>query len=131
MGKEKTQQQTPTMDQGQVLHVHEGRTWVFSGIVIGREGVLETIRLFRVAQTPIKRHIKLQGGANPFDPAWEVYARETLRRENGRHIEGKRQLLMLWKQQKGLCPHCHQKITKLTGWHNHHKVQYCSNKTFM
>jgi len=37
-------------------------------------------------------------------------------------LKGKRLLLTLWKQQKGLCPRCHQKITKLTGWHNHHKV---------
>jgi RNA-directed DNA polymerase len=37
-------------------------------------------------------------------------------------LRGKRQLLVLWKSQKGLCPQCHQRITKLTGWHNHHKV---------
>src|SRR6266487_4422097 len=54
------------------FHVHEGRNWVFSGVVIGRDGVLETVRLFRATQTPIKRHIKVRGEANPFDPAWEV-----------------------------------------------------------
>ncbi len=35
-------------------------------------------------------------------------------------LEGRRQLLYLWQQQDGICPICHQKITKLTGWHNHH-----------
>ncbi len=43
-------------------------------------------------------------------------------RENVKHPPGKRQLLALWKKQKGLCPRCHQRITKLTGWHNHHKI---------
>ena len=28
----------------------------------------------------------------------------------------------LWKEQNGLCPVCHQRITTLTGWHNHHIV---------
>ena len=31
-------------------------------------------------------------------------------------------MLYLWKQQNGLCPLCHQKITRLTGWHNHHTI---------
>ncbi len=104
------------------FHVHEGRNWVFTGIVIGRAGVVETVRLFRAAQTPIKRHIKLQGAANPFDPAWEVYFEKRLGVKMEDTLRGKRQLLALWKQQKGLCPRCHQRITKLTGWHNHHKV---------
>jgi RNA-directed DNA polymerase len=104
------------------FHAHEGRNWVFSGLVIGRDGVVETVRLFRAAQTSIKRHVKLQGAANPFDPAWEVYFEKRLGVKMEDTLRGKRQLLALWKQQKGLCPRCHQRITKLTGWHNHHKV---------
>ena len=104
------------------FHDHEERHWVFSGVVIGRDGVLETVRLFRAAQTPIKRHVKIQGAANPFDPAWEVYFEKRLGVKMESTLRGKRQLLALWKKQKGLCPHCHQRITKLTGWHNHHKV---------
>src|SRR6267154_87326 len=104
------------------FHDHEQRHWVFSGVVIGRDGVLETVRLFRAAQTPIKRHVKIQGAANPFDPKWEVYFEKRLGVKMESTLRGKRQLLALWKSQKGLCPHCHQRITKLTGWHNHHKV---------
>ena len=33
-----------------------------------------------------------------------------------------RESLYLWKQQDGLCPVCHQKITRLTGWHSHYLV---------
>lgn len=104
------------------FHDYEERHWVFSGVVIGRDGVLETVRLFRAAQTPIKRHVKIQGAANPFDPAWEVYFEKRLGVKMENSLRGKRQLLALWKVQKGLCPQCHQRITKLTGWHNHHKV---------
>jgi len=28
----------------------------------------------------------------------------------------------IWQEQNGICPLCNQKITKLTGWHNHHIV---------
>jgi RNA-directed DNA polymerase len=52
------------------FQVHEGRNWVFTGVVVGRDGVFETVRLYRAAHTPIKRHIKIQGAANPLDPAW-------------------------------------------------------------
>lgn len=104
------------------FHDHEGRHWVFSGVVIGRDGMWETVRLFRAAQTPIKRHVKIQGEANPFDPTWEVYFEKRLGVKMESTLRGKRQLLTLWKNQKGLCPRCHQRITRLTGWHNHHQM---------
>lgn len=87
-----------------------------------RDGVLETVRLFRATQTAIKRHSKIRGEANPFDPAWEVYFEKRLGVKMESTLRGKRQLLALWKSQNGLCPRCHQRITHLTGWHNHHKV---------
>jgi len=31
-----------------------------------------------------------------------------------------RNWVFYWKEQEGLCPICHHKITTLTGWHNHH-----------
>lgn len=29
--------------------------------------------LFRIASIPIRRHVKIQGKANPNDPAWAAY----------------------------------------------------------
>jgi RNA-directed DNA polymerase len=37
-------------------------------------------------------------------------------------LKGRHTLLYLWKRQNGRCPHCGEKITKITGWHNHHKI---------
>ncbi len=41
------------------------------------------------------------------------------------NLKGRRQLLRLWKEQDGICPVCNQKITELTGWHNHHIIWRC------
>jgi len=62
--------------------------------------------------------VKIKGEANPYDPAWEEYFEKRLGVKMVHNLKGKRQLLALWKEQKGLCPICQQKITKLTGWHN-------------
>jgi RNA-directed DNA polymerase len=34
-------------------------------------------------------------------------------------LTGRRQRLDLWKQPDGRCPVCHQKSTRLPGWHPH------------
>jgi RNA-directed DNA polymerase len=52
---------------------HEARNWVFFGEVTRVSGETRPIWLFSAASVPIRRHIKLQGRANPYDPAWEPY----------------------------------------------------------
>lgn len=93
------------------------RDWVFFGEYDGK-----TWQLHYTSRTPIRRHTKIRGQANPFDPAWEVYFEKRLGVKMVNTLRGKRQLLRLWKEQKGICPVCQQKITQLTGWHNHHIV---------
>ena len=110
------------MDQEEILPRYWGDHWVFSGEVLGRDGVFHPIRLLKMRGISIERHAKIRSEANPYDPTWEVYFEKRLGVKMEDTLRGKRQLLALWKQQKGLCPRCHQRITKLTGWHNHHKV---------
>jgi len=99
---------------------HGERNWVFTGTLEQTRGEPLTVRLFRAANVPIKRHTKIQGQANPFDPAWELYFEKRLDVTMEQSLSGKRRLLYLWRNQDGLCPVCHQKITTLTGWHSHH-----------
>jgi RNA-directed DNA polymerase len=98
------------------------RNWVFFGSIIEKNGQHREVQLFSAASVPIKRHIKVQEQANPYDPKWEVYFERRLDVKMESELRGKRRLLYLWKAQKGICPNCNQKITKLTGWHSHHKV---------
>ncbi len=96
--------------------------WAFWGAVRGAKGTQEDIWLFSAAKLPIKRHVKVRENANPYDPAWEVYFEERLGLAMAQHLSGRGTLRYLWMEQDGLCPICRQKITTLTGWHNHHIV---------
>jgi RNA-directed DNA polymerase len=89
--------------------------WVFFGEYEGKER-----QLFNIGKMPIKRHIAIRATANPFDPAWELYFEKRLGRKMAETLEGRRQLIRLWREQNGICPICQQKITPETGWHNHH-----------
>ena len=93
------------------------RQWVFHGDVDGKQHCL-----FYATQVPIKRHTVVKAKANPFDPAWELYFEQRLGVKMAENLRGRRQLLHLWKEQEGLCPVCNQKITTITGWHNHHII---------
>jgi len=94
--------------------------WVFTGILKADDGQTRAIRLFAASQIRIQRHTKIRAEANPYDPAWEEYFEKRLDVHMEASLRGKRWLLHLWKEQQGLCPVCHQKITKITGWHSHH-----------
>jgi RNA-directed DNA polymerase len=92
-----------------------GDNWVF----FGTDGE-QTWHLTRADSAPTARHVKIQGEANPYDPTWESYFEKRLDVRMEATLKGKRWLLTLWKEQRGLCPVCNQKITKITGWHSHH-----------
>jgi RNA-directed DNA polymerase len=92
-----------------------GDNWVFYGETEGKKR-----HLMNTTQTPIKRHVKIRGEANPYDPQWEEYYEKRLDVHMATKLKGRRWLLHLWQEQDGLCPVCHQKITTITGWQSHH-----------
>lgn len=98
------------------------RNWVFFGDITGQGGKPRQIRLFYAAKVPIKRHTKIIGKANPYDPQWESYFEKRTAKKMEGELAGKRRLLYLWQEQNGICAICQQKITKQTGWNLHHIV---------
>lgn len=98
---------------------HQGRKWVFgTRMVEGRKERL--ITLVHASATPIRRHIKIKGEANPYDPRWTHYFMERRSRNMKGDLQGQTRLLRLWDMQNGICPNCGEPITKETGWHIHH-----------
>lgn len=100
----------------------DGNYWRFFGETKDENG--RTLRnwLYHAATTPIRRHVKIRGDANPYDPGWEVYLERRLGVKMAGSLLGRRGLSRLWREQKGRCPVCGQLITHETGWHNHHIV---------
>ena len=94
--------------------------WVFTGVLKEQDGQSRVVRLFAASQVHIERHTKIRAEANPYDPAWEPYFEQRLDVQMAATLKGKRWLRYLWKEQQGLCPVCHQKISRITGWHSHH-----------
>ena len=98
------------------------RNWVFGTEFVEDDGERRWQELYSLASTPIRRHKKIRGDFNPFDPAQEMYG-ENLRRD--RMLESmshRKQWIRLYVDQRGLCAVCQCKITKETGWDDHHIV---------
>jgi len=98
------------------------RDWSFFGETCDDEGQTNKVWLHYAKSTPIKRHVKVKGEANPYDPTYETYFEA---REGAHMLEtfrGTRTLRYLWYEQRGLCTLCRTKITRITGWRLHYCV---------
>jgi RNA-directed DNA polymerase len=94
--------------------------WVFRGVVAGKEGSWHGVYLFRAHTLPIRRHVKVRGKANPYDPAWELYFEERLATQMADTLTGRVKARYLWLGQDGKCLVCGQSLTLEAGWHVHH-----------
>jgi len=70
----------------------------------------------------IKRHVKIKGLANPYDPEWEMYFERRLDKQTAENLKYRKRMFSLWKKQDGLCLVCQQRITEQTKWHKHHTI---------
>ncbi len=93
---------------------------VFTGEALSQKGRPKQVQLYRAVRTPITRHRKIRGAANPYDPEWELYFEERLRRKTKNNLRGKRQTLRLWLEQEGKCPICGEIVTEEDEWDTHH-----------
>jgi len=96
--------------------------WVMSGPATDAQGQTRLTQLALASSIKIKRHRKIKGEANPYDPRWEEYFERRLDVKMQEDLACRRRLLHLWKEQEGRCPVCRDKITNVTGWHSHHII---------
>src|SRR5262249_15057611 len=99
----------------------DGR-WQCRGVVTDADGSHHAVILFRARSLPIRRHVKVRGEANPYDPAWELYFEERFTTQMASTLTGRGTARYLWLEQKGNCPLCGQPLTLETGWHSHHLI---------
>ena len=93
---------------------------VFSGTARNRAGEVRPVRLYQAHETAIRRHIKIKGAANPYDPAWELYLEERAQRQVVEQARGNQRWLQLWVEQQGRCVVCGQELEYEGAWHIHH-----------
>ena len=99
---------------------HGTRAWVFTGRYRARDGTSQALFLYKAGYLPIRRHVQIKGEANPYDPVWASSFERRRGAQMADRLIGRRQLLALWKRQRGICPVCSQSIDEETGWHSHH-----------
>jgi len=81
------------------------------------------VSLSRASDVPIKRHIKIRGEANPFDPQFETYFEERMTSKMRANLKGSKRMLTLWLTQGGICPMCCQKLTDDMQWGLHYIIR--------
>lgn len=94
--------------------------WRFRGTVTAENGSKYTVRLVRARALRIRRHVKIQGPANPYDPRWELYFEERLATQMAGTLRGRGRAHWLWVEQAGRCLVCDQALTLEGCWHVHH-----------
>jgi RNA-directed DNA polymerase len=95
-------------------------SWTFRGTVADEEGGQRPVFLFRTWSLHIRRHVKVRGDANPYDPAWELYFEERLVTQMASTLTGRGTARYLWLEQDGKCPVCGEPLALAAGWHVHH-----------
>jgi RNA-directed DNA polymerase len=105
------------------FHTIGERNWMFATSVTNEEGKKELRELYQLAGTTIKRHKKIKGAYNPFDPEWEMYGENLQQERMLENMSHRKQWIRMYIDQGGLCAVCNCKMTKTTGWHDHH-IEY-------
>ncbi|MBC3927531.1 group II intron reverse transcriptase/maturase [Undibacterium sp. CY21W] len=105
------------------FHTTGERNWVFAAPVANEKGETTLTELYQLSGTAIKRHKKIKGAYNPFDPEWEMYGEQLQQERMLENMRHRKQFIRMYIDQKGLCAICSCKMTKTTGWHDHH-IEY-------
>jgi RNA-directed DNA polymerase len=97
----------------------DGR-WTFRGTVTDKDGGKHTVLLFGARSVRIRRHVKVRGEANPYDPSWELYFEERLAAQLASTLTGRGTSRYLWLEQDGNCLVCGEPLALDAGWQVHH-----------
>jgi RNA-directed DNA polymerase len=93
----------------------------FSATGQNRQGEPATYVLYKLADTPIVRHVKVQAQYNPFDPDWEHYGETRQAALTAQAILSPARQ-SLWFQQGGRCALCEALMDSADAVDDHHIV---------
>ncbi|MFJ4291305.1 group II intron reverse transcriptase/maturase [Cupriavidus sp. NPDC089707] len=124
-GRRRHSRKCKTWIKAKYFHSIDAKAWIFAAYSEekGPDGKHRLIRLAKASDTPIRRHVKIQDAANPFDPEWEGYFEDRQGLKMLHTLKGRGSLIRLWLDQDKSCGFCRQRITTDTGWDVHHIVR--------
>ncbi|WP_459706102.1 group II intron maturase-specific domain-containing protein, partial [Paraburkholderia sp. 2C] len=96
------------------------RSWVFATSMVREDGSKGLLELYPISSTIIRRHAKIKGDINPFDPEWEQYGEQLRQGRMKDSMRYRKQWVTLYLSQNGNCAYCGSALTDDTGWHDHH-----------
>jgi RNA-directed DNA polymerase len=99
------------------------RNWVYAATEKKEDGTRREHILLQESDTPIQRHVKIKGDANPHDPKWAQYFESRWGTQMLNSSRGRGTLYRVWRSQDGLCSTCQTSITKSTPWAVRHIVK--------
>jgi RNA-directed DNA polymerase len=102
------------------FHSVGNRNWVFAAPIVRNDGSKGLLELYQISGTEIRRHKKVKGGFNPFDPTMEQYGEQLRQERMWNSMRYRKQWASLYMSQSGLCARCGSALTDETGWHDHH-----------
>jgi RNA-directed DNA polymerase len=102
------------------FHAIGTQKWCFS--CKNKKGQISV--LCDIKKIAIRRHVKIQKDATPFDPVFDGYFERRMSRKMENNKVGKQKLNSLWKSQKGCCLYCSERITGVTGG----RIYYIANR---
>jgi RNA-directed DNA polymerase len=99
------------------------RDWVFTGSYQDGKGRSWPIFLLKAARVSVRRHVKIRGEANPYDPKWESYFEGRLYHKMQASLAGRGQIAWLFQEQQGRCRKCGQLLREEEEWNLHHRIR--------
>ncbi|WP_281647560.1 group II intron reverse transcriptase/maturase [Parendozoicomonas sp. Alg238-R29] len=106
-----------------------GRSWTFCAAYRDADGNGVLAELLYASDVAIKRHVKIKGNANPYDPEWEQYFEARWLKKVKESLKSRGKLIRLWSEQKGLCPLCCGTLDHESGWDVHHIIERTNGGT--
>lgn len=96
------------------------RNWLFNVKYASEEGKVRHYALALASEVHIRRHHKIKGEANPYDPKREEYFESRFERNLRQFSKGRVKLVTLRQRQNGICPICREKLDHSRQWDCHH-----------
>jgi RNA-directed DNA polymerase len=99
-----------------------GRDWTFVATALDRTGQRKLLTIYRLAETPIQRHVKVKGTASPDDPSLYDYWKHRHTQSGKTYWDKGSKYYRVAKSQNWQCPVCHDPLLNGEALHTHHRV---------